>query len=49
MTSPKDREELKYAHLGNRDTEARRANKEALAEHIASIMEQLDDLKRDQG
>lgn len=47
MTSPKDREELKYAHLGTRETEARRANKEALAEHIASILDALDAMERD--
>ena len=37
MTDPKIREELKYAHRGQRDTPARRANREALAAHIAAI------------
>ena len=31
------REELKYAHLSDRDSEIRRANREALADHIAEI------------
>jgi hypothetical protein len=29
--------ELKYAHLSNRDSPARKANREALREHIAEI------------
>ena len=29
--------ELKYAHLSNRDSAARKANREALREHIAEI------------
>jgi hypothetical protein len=31
------REELKYAHLSRRDSEIRRANREALSEHIAGF------------
>jgi hypothetical protein len=30
-------EELKYAHLGDRDSPARKANREALREHIEEI------------
>lgn len=34
------RQELKYAHLSRRDSEVRKANREALAEHIAELTEQ---------
>lgn len=37
MTDPRIREELKYAHLGHRDTEARRANRASLAALIDAI------------
>lgn len=40
MTDARSREELKYAHLGHRDTEARQANRAALAQHIAEILEE---------
>jgi len=33
------REELKYAHLSRRDSAIRRANREALSEHIAEIQD----------
>jgi hypothetical protein len=33
------REELKYAHLSRRDSEIRRANREALSKHIAEIQD----------
>lgn len=33
--------ELKYAHLSNRDSPARKANREALREHIEEIQADL--------
>lgn len=41
MTDPRAREELKYAHLGHRDTPARRANRAALDEYIAEIQHEI--------
>lgn len=31
------RQELKYAHLSRRDSEVRKANREALVDHIAEL------------
>ncbi len=36
--------ELKYAHLSNRDSPARKANREALREHIEEIQAEQADL-----
>ena len=36
--------ELKYAHLSNRDSPARKANREALREHIEKIQAEQADL-----
>ena len=35
--------ELKYAHLSNRDSPARKANREALREHIAEIQAEQEE------
>lgn len=45
MTDPKAREELKYAHRGWRDTEARRDNREKFVEHIADLLEDQEPSK----
>jgi hypothetical protein len=37
--------ELKYAHLSNRDSPARKANREALREHIEEIQAEQADLQ----